>query len=189
MVVNEYHELIINPDEQRRAYSMGRQYVKAATGSTRNACVATATAYLTNAGLLPKQLLNTRQLMVALGRWTRIDNASDVQRGDVVFSQDNNHNGTPDHVVIALSDCTDGVSVECVDNQNAGNPYHRNLVNGCKTPMWFALRTDDVTLSVNDRAVAVQAFKMLYNLPLPNKTMKVLNELRKHRIFNDIHAD
>ena len=133
--------LISSAALRRQFRAKGKAAVKAATGSTSNACAATASQPLITAGLLGHVVLGAQALadeMEHVHKWTRITIHADVRAGDLVVCADLNHNNLSDHVWWALGSprASDG-KVLCFDNQG---DYWRNLGSGPKTPMAYALR-------------------------------------------------
>ena len=181
----------LNRDEQKRAYADGRRAVKIATGNTANACAATASARLKNAGLLAKIYLPTSGLKAALSGWTPITEPADVLPGDLVFTTDDNGNGMPDHVVTVIGRPDENLCVLVHDNLYGGIEYTRNLTRGVspnKTPMDIAYRLPDFHLDAGERRRALDGFSALYTIikSLDPETAALLNKLRRRPIFGDI---
>jgi len=132
---------LINSLALRRQFRRkGKAAVKAVTGSTANACAATASQPLLLLHLIDHVELGAQALADTLEHkgWHKFTIHADVRAGDFIVCQDLNHNNMSDHVWFARSSprASDG-KVLCFDNQG---DYYRNLSAGSKTPMDYALR-------------------------------------------------
>jgi hypothetical protein len=130
---------VLNDPEQRvKDYTLA---MKIADGVS--ACAITASVRLISAGIFPADEIIpwAEDLATELKRlgWVPVWEVSDVQAGDLIVCQDLNGNGATDHVWFAVTDAEDGYCM-CLDNHNYGKPYKRNLGEGSRTPMDYALR-------------------------------------------------
>jgi len=139
----------IRPAANRKRYrAQGKAAVKLATGSTSNACAATASQPLLALGIIPHVILGAQSLADTLENhgWVREHNRGAVQPGWLIVCEDANHNKRSDHVWFALSNVRRDGKALCFDNQGVqgiSQPYWRNLGTGARTPMWYALRPKD----------------------------------------------
>lgn len=137
---------LINDPARRREYRRkGKAAVLAATGKSANACAATASQPLIELGLLKRPVLGAQALADQLQiehDWQSITDKHAVQPGDLIVCEDGNGNGVSDHVWWSLSVCNGKGYALCFDNQSqlGLSPYWRNLGQGSKTPMAYALR-------------------------------------------------
>ena len=136
-----------DPAFRKQARAAGLAAVKAVTGTTHNACAATASQYHIALGILPHVILLAEELghtLQATGKFAKISDLDSFQIGDVVLCIDANGNGLADHVWHCRGKEFKGVTAQpgyywCVDNYS-DTPYPRNVHAGPKTPAHFALR-------------------------------------------------
>jgi len=172
--------------ESKTVYRAARNHVFEKTGMYANACATTASLYLIGVDALDTIYMYTSSLSDALeaNGWQRINDVTAVRPGDVIFMKDYNHNGAPDHVVIALSQPDADNRVSCVDNQYGGQSHVRALRMGGVTPMWYALRApvEHKPLPPEIRAEIMAALKVIYQHKdaLPHDALALLNQFRWH---------
>jgi hypothetical protein len=127
-----------DPEQRKKDYALA---MKIADGAS--ACAITASVRLISAGIFPADEIIpwAEDLATELKRlgWVPVWEVSDVQANDLIVCQDLNGNGATDHVWFAVTDAVDGYCI-CLDNHNYGEPYKRNLGEGARTPMDYALR-------------------------------------------------
>jgi hypothetical protein len=125
-----------DPEQREKDYALA---MKIADGAS--ACAITASVRLISAGIFPPDEIIpwAEDLATRLKKmgWKYVQ--SDVQANDLIVCQDLNGNGATDHVWFAVTDAVDGYCM-CLDNHNEGKPYKRNLGEGSRTPMDYALR-------------------------------------------------
>ena len=130
---------VLNDPEQRaKDYALA---MKIADGAS--ACAITASVRLISAGIFPPDEIIpwAEDLATRLKKmgWIYVQDTPDVKANDLIVCQDLNGNGATDHVWFAVTDAEDGYCM-CLDNHNNGEPYKRNLGEGARTPMAYALR-------------------------------------------------
>lgn len=183
MISRAEADLIINDPSARLRVSLAA--IEALPGNG-NRCAATLTLWLREWGIMPDTVMFhwTASLLSALPmeQFRRIHYPKDVQPLDLIICEDNNRNGAPDHVGIALSGPGDSPMylVKFLDNQHGFAPYMRNLGSGPKTPMQYALRP----LWASDEAVdALEDMKTIYNhlksTTAPRKVYAAFNRIRR----------
>lgn len=132
---------------QKDAYLKGRAHVKRETGSEKNACAATCCVYHGLMGVSIGLHLNTDQVRRALFNigYELVGKQPDwelIEPGDVLFAEDVNNNGMPDHVCIAVGKPDAQGHCLVLDNYY-DHPHSRNMLTGTRTPLDFYLSLRD----------------------------------------------